>query len=197
MLASFVFLVFERHVRTWHRNLHNVCDHVLWFQRNVACCVWFLGSDADEACFYSSKLTVELWVGDCHVVGAGLLSLLVAVQKVIVSIQPRCSTKRVSWSRVQCLSTPFDVRSRCCQLNDGLQGRQPTWTVSCQTVLTRRHWMIYDIGWFNWLMEAIRPLSYVLIRYINCHLLYFTILTCSVKMCNIMHRPNITANSYW
>ena len=85
----------------------------------------------------STHILVDLWAGGGHVI-AGLLEP-VGDSPGYFSTQPRRSTttKRVSWSRVQCLSTPFDLRSL--QLSTVHAGINRT--VSCQTVLIRRHWM--------------------------------------------------------
>ena len=151
--TSQFLVVFECHFGTWPRNFRSMCVYVLCFQWNVAWCM------VDFGFGWQWSVLLHIHLLNCELEAAMLslvyLSLQVAVQKVIFSTQPRHSTKWVSWSCVHCLSTPFDVYDlHLSTVHVGLHG-----TVSCQTVLTRHHWMFC--------VDALYKLTFIIIRLIT------------------------------
>jgi len=145
-VVSFL-VVFERHVRCLTQTCA-ACVFLFCVFNGTLHAAWFtVVVDADEACFYSSTCWSVRWRRPCY--RWSTWASRRQLRRFIFSTQPLLSNKRVSWSRVQCLWTPFGRRSLqlLSTVHAGIHR-----TVSCRTyVLIRRHWMFIrlDINWLT------------------------------------------------
>ena len=136
----------------WLWDVHSMCVNVLCCQRNIACCVIISG--------FGRRWSVLLHIyqtncGQETAMLSVVISLQTAAQKAIFSMQPRRSTKRVSWSRVPVCQHRSIFASCSSTVHVGVHG-----TVSCRTALIRRLWTFYVWTLTDWCANASGPRSF-------------------------------------